>query len=163
MLGAYCSLQINYHPNADCKPSSEYKPCNGTSRTAHFLCCNASYFGCSHERKVNVKNSIFWEVALCGSCENRPFGVTCRLHLQGRKIRELGKSVNNFYASYEIFYSVSFLHEEFYTAVSQGFFPANPLFTFDHYIHITANCIIVSEGLLTTLKVMLFLSLSQIY
>jgi hypothetical protein len=107
MLGAYCSLQISYHPNADCKPSTKFKPCNGTSRTVHFLCCNTSYFACVHERKVNAKNSIFWEVALCGSCENRPFGGTCRLHLQGRKIRELRKSVNSCYASYEIFYSVS--------------------------------------------------------
>jgi hypothetical protein len=32
-----------------------------------------------------MKNAVFWEVAQCGSSKNRRFGVTCRLHLQGRK------------------------------------------------------------------------------
>jgi hypothetical protein len=36
----------------------------------------------------NVKNVVFWDVALCRSGVNRRFGGTYRLHLQGRKIRE---------------------------------------------------------------------------
>jgi hypothetical protein len=34
-----------------------------------------------------LKNADFWDVAPCRSCVNRRFGGTCRLHLQGRKIR----------------------------------------------------------------------------
>jgi hypothetical protein len=35
-----------------------------------------------------MNNADFWDVAPCSSCEsNRRFGGTCRLHLQGRKIR----------------------------------------------------------------------------
>jgi hypothetical protein len=41
-----------------------------------------------------MKNAIFWDVAPCISCVNRRFGVTYRLHLQGRKIRERGTSVS---------------------------------------------------------------------
>jgi hypothetical protein len=37
---------------------------------------------------VTVKNAVSWDVAPCGSFKNRRFGVTCRLLLQGRKIRE---------------------------------------------------------------------------
>jgi hypothetical protein len=40
-----------------------------------------------------MKNAVFWNVALCRSCVNRRFGEMYRLHLQGRKIRELGTSV----------------------------------------------------------------------
>jgi hypothetical protein len=35
-----------------------------------------------------LKNTVFWDVALCTSCVNQRFGGTYRLHLQGRKIRE---------------------------------------------------------------------------
>jgi hypothetical protein len=38
---------------------------------------------------VTMKNVVYWDVALCRSCVNRRFGGTYRLHLQGRKIREL--------------------------------------------------------------------------
>jgi hypothetical protein len=41
-----------------------------------------------------MKNAIFWDVTPCRSCENRRFGGTYRLHLQGRKIRERGTSVS---------------------------------------------------------------------
>jgi hypothetical protein len=34
---------------------------------------------------VNLKNAIFWDVALCGSCVNRRFGGTYRHHLHGSK------------------------------------------------------------------------------
>jgi hypothetical protein len=49
---------------------------------------------------VTMKNAVFWDVALCRSCElNRCFGGTCRLHLQGRKIRERGTSVSRWLQS----------------------------------------------------------------
>jgi hypothetical protein len=38
---------------------------------------------------VTMKNAIFWDVVPCRSCVNRRFGGKYRLHLQGRKIREL--------------------------------------------------------------------------
>jgi hypothetical protein len=41
-----------------------------------------------------MKNAVFWDVEPCGSCVNRRFGGTYRLHLQGRKIRERGTSVS---------------------------------------------------------------------
>jgi hypothetical protein len=41
-----------------------------------------------------MKNAVFWGVAPCRSCVNRRFGVTYRLHLQGRKIRERGTSMS---------------------------------------------------------------------
>jgi hypothetical protein len=34
---------------------------------------------------MTMKNAVFWDVAPCGSCKKRPFGGTCRLHLQGKK------------------------------------------------------------------------------
>jgi hypothetical protein len=42
----------------------------------------------------NLKYTVFWYVAPCRSCVNRRFGVTYRLHLQVRKIRERGTSVS---------------------------------------------------------------------
>jgi hypothetical protein len=36
---------------------------------------------------VAMKNAVFLDVAPCGSCENRRFGGTCRIHFQ-LKIRE---------------------------------------------------------------------------
>jgi hypothetical protein len=41
-----------------------------------------------------LKNTVFWDVALCSSCVNRRFGDKYRLHLQGRKIRQRGTSVS---------------------------------------------------------------------
>jgi hypothetical protein len=50
---------------------------------------------------VTMKNIVFWDVAPCRSCElNRRFGVTYRLHLQGRKIRERGTSVSRWLQIY---------------------------------------------------------------
>jgi hypothetical protein len=43
--------------------------------------------------KLNLKNVVFLDVALCRSCVNRRFGGTYGLYLQGRKIRECGTSV----------------------------------------------------------------------
>jgi hypothetical protein len=34
-----------------------------------------------------VKNAVFWDVTLCGSCENRCFGGTYHLLHQGDKNR----------------------------------------------------------------------------
>jgi hypothetical protein len=36
---------------------------------------------------VIMKNSVFWDVTPCGSCKNRRFGETWRLHHQGNKNR----------------------------------------------------------------------------
>jgi hypothetical protein len=43
---------------------------------------------CTVPKDYTLKNVVFWDVALCGSCVNRRFGGKFRLHLQGRKIRE---------------------------------------------------------------------------
>jgi hypothetical protein len=43
---------------------------------------------------VTMKNTVFWDVAPCRSCENRRFGGTHRHNLQGRKIRERGTILN---------------------------------------------------------------------
>jgi hypothetical protein len=40
---------------------------------------------------VTMENAVFWDVPPCGYSDNRRFGGTCRLHLQGRKTREQGK------------------------------------------------------------------------
>jgi hypothetical protein len=36
---------------------------------------------------VTIKNASFWDVTPCGSCRNRIFGGTYRLHHQGDKNR----------------------------------------------------------------------------
>jgi hypothetical protein len=48
---------------------------------------------------VTMKNAVFWEMALCRSCVNRRFGGTYRYHLQGRKIRVRGTSMNRWLQS----------------------------------------------------------------
>jgi hypothetical protein len=47
-----------------------------------------------------MKNAVFWDVAPYRSCVNRRFGGTYRLHIQGRKIRERGISVNRWMQTY---------------------------------------------------------------
>jgi hypothetical protein len=42
-----------------------------------------------------MKNAVFWVVGSCRSCVSRRFGVTYRLHVQGRKISERGPSVQS--------------------------------------------------------------------
>jgi hypothetical protein len=37
-----------------------------------------------------MKNAVFWDVKPCGSCDNRRFVGTYRLHHQGENISELG-------------------------------------------------------------------------
>jgi hypothetical protein len=39
-------------------------------------------------KAATMENSVFWDVEPCGSCKNRCFGVTFRLHLQGINTRE---------------------------------------------------------------------------
>jgi hypothetical protein len=39
-----------------------------------------------------MKNAVFWDVTL-GSCKNRLFGGTYRLHRQGERISELGTTL----------------------------------------------------------------------
>jgi hypothetical protein len=36
-------------------------------------------------KAVTMKNAAFWDVEPRGSCKNKRFGRTCRLHIQGRK------------------------------------------------------------------------------
>jgi hypothetical protein len=49
--------------------------------------------GCSpteaglHEATRRMKNCVFWDVTPCGSCKNRRFGRTWRLHRRGDKNR----------------------------------------------------------------------------
>jgi hypothetical protein len=40
-----------------------------------------------------MKNAVFWDVAACRSCFNLRFGGMYHLHLQGKNIRERGRSV----------------------------------------------------------------------
>jgi hypothetical protein len=42
-----------------------------------------------------MKNAVFWEVTPCGSCEDRRFGVTYRLHHQGGKNQQASSNVRS--------------------------------------------------------------------
>jgi hypothetical protein len=42
-----------------------------------------------------MKNSVFWYVTPCGSCKNRRFGRTYRLHHEGDKNRRAGSNVSS--------------------------------------------------------------------
>jgi hypothetical protein len=42
---------------------------------------------------VAMKDTVFWDVAPFGFCENERFGGTCRIHPQGVKNRERGKAL----------------------------------------------------------------------
>jgi hypothetical protein len=42
-----------------------------------------------------MKSAVFWNVTLCGSCKNRRFGGTYRLHHQGDKNRRASNNVNS--------------------------------------------------------------------
>jgi hypothetical protein len=46
------------------------------------------------EYEEKLKNVVFWDIALCGSCVNRRFGGTYRLNLQGRKVCDRGTNVS---------------------------------------------------------------------
>jgi hypothetical protein len=49
---------------------------------------NSAYVRGTLKLQLQFLNVVFWDVATCESYKNRRFGGTCRLHLQGRKIRE---------------------------------------------------------------------------
>jgi hypothetical protein len=40
-----------------------------------------------------IKNAVLWDMMPCGSCKNRCFGQTYRLHHQGEKISGLGTTL----------------------------------------------------------------------
>jgi hypothetical protein len=40
-----------------------------------------------------MKNIVFWDVTPCGSCKNRRFSGTYRLHHQGDKNQEPGTTL----------------------------------------------------------------------
>jgi hypothetical protein len=42
-----------------------------------------------HTQQRNLRESRFWDEALCGSRKNKRFGGNCHLHLQDKTIREL--------------------------------------------------------------------------
>jgi hypothetical protein len=44
---------------------------------------------------VTIKNAIFWDVMLCGSCRSRRFGGTYCLQHQGDKNRRARNNVSN--------------------------------------------------------------------
>jgi hypothetical protein len=50
---------------------------------------------CSRTKAEAVKNAVFWDVVSCGSCKNRRFGGTYRLHHQGEKDQQARNNVNS--------------------------------------------------------------------
>jgi hypothetical protein len=60
-------------------------------------CIHSMYFGYCDIKyyphikpKTFLKNGIFWDVTPCGSCKNRRFGGTSRLHHHSERISEIG-------------------------------------------------------------------------
>jgi hypothetical protein len=51
-----------------------------------------------------MNNTVFWVVTLCGSCMNRRFGGTYRLHHQGEKNQQARNNVHT------KFYQISYFH-----------------------------------------------------
>jgi hypothetical protein len=37
---------------------------------------------------VTMKNVVFWDVVLCGSCKNRHFGVTSTFRVENTRVRD---------------------------------------------------------------------------
>jgi hypothetical protein len=42
-----------------------------------------------------MKNAVFWDVTLCGSCKSRSVGGTYRFHQQGEKNRRAGNNMGS--------------------------------------------------------------------
>jgi hypothetical protein len=69
------------------------------SLTVSFEPMYSTFTGCSTLAAESFKSCFSTDeyfkcdVALCASSENRCFGQTCHLHLQGIKIRERGKAL----------------------------------------------------------------------
>jgi hypothetical protein len=49
----------------------------------------------SHEKsRFSLKNDAFWDLTLCGSCENRRFGENCHLHYQDETGQRASNSIS---------------------------------------------------------------------
>jgi hypothetical protein len=46
-------------------------------------------------KAMAINNAVFWDVSLCGSCKNRRFGGTYRLHHQGDRNRRARYDVSS--------------------------------------------------------------------
>jgi hypothetical protein len=57
-----------------------------TSKETHYISVNAM-LRFDVFTVVTMKNSVVWDLKLCGSCKNRRFGGTYRHHHQGDKNR----------------------------------------------------------------------------
>jgi hypothetical protein len=42
-----------------------------------------------------MRNAVIWDVTSCGSCKNRRFGGTCRLHHRGEKNQRARNNVSS--------------------------------------------------------------------
>jgi hypothetical protein len=49
----------------------------------------------TREAANDMKNAVFWDVTPCGSCKNRRFGGTHRLHHQGEKHQRAKNNVSS--------------------------------------------------------------------
>jgi hypothetical protein len=61
-----------------------------------------------------MKNAIFWDLTLCGSCKNQHFGGMYGLHHQGDKSRQ---ARNN----------IVFLHSMLWLLVTANVIPSSPI------------------------------------
>jgi hypothetical protein len=52
-----------------------------------------------------LKNAVFWDVAPCGSCKNRRFGLTYRLHHQGDNRWAAARSLLRFLVTANVVHS----------------------------------------------------------
>jgi hypothetical protein len=52
--------------------------------------CNSNSVRFEVFTAVTLKNAVFWDVTLCGSCKNWRFGQTYHLHHQGAKNWQIG-------------------------------------------------------------------------
>jgi hypothetical protein len=47
------------------------------------------------QQEVTVKNAVFWDVTLCGSCNNRRFGGTDNLHISPIPVALMMEALNS--------------------------------------------------------------------
>jgi hypothetical protein len=75
---------------------------------------------------VTVKNAIFWDVPLCGSCKKRCFGGTYRPHHQGDKNRRARNNAScNYHYHYN--YHLVFLRSVRRLLVTASVVPSSPI------------------------------------
>jgi hypothetical protein len=72
-----------------------------------------------------MRNAIFWNVTLCGSCKDGPFGGTWRLHHQGNKNRRVRNYVSS---NYQPKRAAIFLHSVLRLLVTANVVPSSPIF-----------------------------------